>query len=301
MSRTADGGGVNYVRCAVGACAAGGTGPFTIISLVRLNIFQAVSGVIQLRNSVANANRRELMITGAKMFGTGDFSSGFGTIPSDGTTWAWVVERKAAGSAHYEFAYASYPVADPDTDIIFGEAPDAANHGDPGTGDEIWIGETDIHWRGANALDAWFNSRLSDAAIKSALTTRLVDIMALTPAGCWPLNDVGSVVDVTGNGADEIETIGTVTMTDDPAGYDFVLVTTVDLSIASAAQAQTATSAALTQAHNIVTADASQAQNSTTVGNLIAPGGTLSGAVADRADLEGAVLSRTVALAGTIE
>lgn len=219
MSRTFDGG-TNYIRCSIGTCGPAGAGAYTMISLLKLPLFTGFSGTFAVRRSSAYA--RYMLITGSKLFGEGDFSSGFGPVPDN--VWLWTVERKAAGSAHYEFAYATYPVANPDTDIVFGEAPDAGNHTDPGAGDEIWLGETPVHARGDHALDALFASRLTDAAIKSALTTALTDIMALNPAGCWPLNQATALVaveDVTGNGADEIATVGTVGVSADPPGYDF--------------------------------------------------------------------------------
>lgn len=282
MSRTADGSGANYIRCAVGGCAAGGTGAYTIISLARLNLFAAVGGMFQLRG--AGTQRRQLIVSSAKMFGTGDFSAGFGAVVSDGVTWSWLVERKqAGGTAHYEFAYANYPVVDPNVDIVFGEANDAGNHGDPGAGDEIWIGEADVHWRGAKALDVWFNGYLSNAQIKSALTQSLTDIMALTPAGCWPLNQANiavPVTDVTGNGADEIETVGTVGIASNPPNYDFTLTTTTDLIIANASQAQSATS----------------------IGTLLPPiTGNVNGAVTSVPSVVGRVTTSAIALTGTIE
>ncbi len=221
MARTY-GGGTNYIRCAIGSCAAAGSGAYTLISLVKLPLFQTFSGLVSVRRSGAFA--RYNLVTGSKLFGEGDFSSGFGSITSN--VWTWTVQRKAAGAAHYEMAYALYPVADPDTDITFGQAPDAANHSDPGAGDEIWLGETAVHGLGDHALHAVFTSRLGDAAVKSALTSALSDIMALSPAGCWPLNQATALVavsDVTGNGADEIATVGNVGVSADPPGYDYNL------------------------------------------------------------------------------
>ncbi len=226
MARSYDGG-TNYIRCSIGGCAAAGTGAYTLISLVKIPLFTGFTGMISVRR--ASGYARYSLITGSKLFGEGDFSSGFGAVPDN--TWVWAVQRKAAGAAHYEMAYASYPVANPETDIIFGEAPDAANHTDPGAGDEIWLGETAVHGRGDHALHAVFTSRLTDAAIKSALTTALTDVMALNPAGCWPLNQATALVqvlDVTGNGAGQLldgdgnpVTVGTVGVSSDPPGYDF--------------------------------------------------------------------------------
>lgn len=220
MARSYDGTAANYIRCSVGGCAAAGSGAYTLISLVKLVQFAGNTGAIALRR--AGTYARYTLITSDKAFGPGDFSSGFGPVAEG--AWIWIVQRKAAGAAHYEFAYATYPVANPVTDITFGEAPDAANHGDPGAGDEIWLGETDVHGRGDHALHALFTSRLTDAAIQSALTAALTDIMALNPAGCWPLNQATTLVpvsDVTNNGADEIATVGTVGVSTDPPGYDF--------------------------------------------------------------------------------
>lgn len=213
-------GGVNYIRCAPGGCGPLGTGAYTTISLIRIPLFVGATGVIALRRSSAYA--RYNLVTGNKFFGWQDFSSGFGSAPAN--QWFWLVQRKNAGAAHYEFAYANYPVVDPDTDIVFGEAPDAGNHGDPVAIDEVWLGETDVHGRGDHALEAAFASRLTNVAIKAALTTALTDIMAFSPVGCWPLNQATALVpveDVTGNGADEIETVGTVGISDNPPGYDF--------------------------------------------------------------------------------
>jgi hypothetical protein len=213
-------GGVNYIRCSVGGAAAVSSGAYTLISLVRLPLFQTASGLVAARR--ASAYARYSLITGAKLFGHQDFSSGFGAITS--SAWTWIVQRKAAGAAHYEMAYALYPVVDPDADITFGEAPDAGNHTDPGAADEIWLGETDVHGRGDHALHAAYASRLGDAAIKTGLTAALTDLMALNPVGCWPLDQATALVqvqDVTGAGADEIATVGTVAVSADPPGYDF--------------------------------------------------------------------------------
>lgn len=230
MSRSFSGAAANYIQCSVGNCAPAGTGAYTMISLVRKDFFQRAGCTFTLRRTGTNA--RDLIETGNLLFGVGDFSSGFGPVPAgDASTWIWLVERKAAGAAHYRMAYALYPVIDPNVDIIFGEAPDAANHGDPGSGDEVWLGEGDLHARGLQALHVLYAADLTDAQIKTALTTALTDLMALSPVGCWPLNQAlasDPVVDVTGGGADETATVGTVGVdAANPPGYNFSLAATI--------------------------------------------------------------------------
>lgn len=210
------------IECDVGACAPVGSGAYTMVWLYQIPLFAGVGGLGALRRSGTYA--REALVTGGKWFGAGDFSSGFGTSP-EAPTWTWVAQRKSAGAAHYEWAYAAYPVADPDTDIIFGEAPDAANHGDPGAGDEVWIGMAEVQATRKIAVMAMFSGRLSDATIKTIFTTRLLDLMNASPVGCWPLNQADiadDVIDVTGAGADQNAITGT-TVVADPPGYDYDL------------------------------------------------------------------------------
>lgn len=325
MSRFFDGSGA-YVQCSVGATAAGGTGAYTIISLIKLPLFVGASGVISLRGG-GGFRRTFLVADNGHLFGASDFSDGFGPIVSD--EWWWIVQRKLAGSQHYEFAIAQYPVADPDTDITFGESNNSDVHGDPGSGDEVWLGLTDIPARGDHGLNAWFNAYLSNADIKSALTEALTDIMALDPAGCWPMNQATEddpVSDVTNNGADEIAVInGPIPVSDDPPGYDFALTPPVtDLVIANAAHVHSAQNVTLTQAHNLAVASAGHAHTaqglvltqvhkltvastahtitSTTIGNLTPDAGTVSGAAVANPALSGSSAARpVVALAGTIE
>lgn len=236
MARTYSGSGSNYIQCDVGACGPAGTGAFTVVSLIKLDLFAGASALWTGR--VGSSNARDAIVTGHLCFGAGDFSSGFGPITED--EWWWIVEQKVAGAAHLEWAIGKYPVTDPDdpdpaVGILFGESSGSADHTDPGTLVEIWLGEADIRGRGTHALHAMFNNHLTQAQIKSGLTTALADLMALTAAGCWPLNQASSsdpVVDVTGGGADEVATIGTVGVGADPPGYNFAISAAVTVELA---------------------------------------------------------------------
>lgn len=209
------------IVCSVGACGPVGTGAYTLVWLYQIPLFSGIGGLGALRRSGAFA--REGFVTTGKFYGAGDFD-GFGTSPE--AVWVWVAQRKVAGSAVYEWAYGVYPIADPDVDITFGSSG-PGTHGDPGVGDQVYIGLTDVQGNPTRdiAVQAFFTGRLSDATIKGIFTTALADLIAAGPVGCWPLNQgvtTDPVVDVTGNGADQTLLTGT-TVVANPPGYDFNL------------------------------------------------------------------------------
>lgn len=221
MSRHFDASGQS-IDCSIGTCGPSATGAYTLLSLVKLPLFAGASGLVAVRRLGAYA--RYNLISGNKAFGFNDFSAGFGTMPED--VWFWIAQRKLAGSQLYEFAFALYPVVNPNTDITFGS--NLGTHADFATdGDLIRLGSSDVVGRGDHALHALWNGYLTDAQIKTALTTNLSDIMALGPAGCWPLNQANAsdpVLDVTNHGANQTALVGTqTTLAADPPGYNFAL------------------------------------------------------------------------------
>lgn len=220
-------GGTDNITCSVGSCGPVGSGSYSMVWLYRIDLFSGVGGLGTLRRLGASA--RDAIVTGNRLYGLNEFTgNGFPSPPDPAlpeTQWIWVAQSKVAGSAHYTWAYGLYPIVDPDTDIIFGEDTGAANHGDPGAGDEVWIGQAAVGGNRDIALQAFFAPQLSVAQIKAGFTEALADLMALNPLGCWPLNQAATtddVVDVTGNGADQTALSGT-TVSDNPPDYDFNL------------------------------------------------------------------------------
>jgi hypothetical protein len=219
--------GADKIDCAIGANAPVGTGSYTMIWLYKITLFAGVGGLGSLLQTGSRV--RTALVTGNKLFGTGDFSSGFpaSALPED--TWIFVAQSKTTGAAHYTWAYGLYPIVDPNTDIIFGEAAGSANHGDPGAGDAVSIGLSDVGGSRTLALQAFFAPQLTQAQIKTAFSQSLSSIMALGPTGCWPLNQANitdPVLDVTGHGADQTAISGT-TVAANPPGYNFSLANTV--------------------------------------------------------------------------
>jgi hypothetical protein len=86
---------------------------------------------------------------------------------------------------------------------------------------------TDFHHRGEiAAASVWHEVELTDAECET-LDPGLLNWLALSPNGLWAFNqeDVGDpVLDLTGNGADQIAITGTSVLTgDDPPGFSFDL------------------------------------------------------------------------------
>lgn len=220
--------GADNIACSIGACAPVGQGGYTMLWLYKLTQFSGVGGLGSLRKTgEVGGFARDCLITGNRLFGLADFSNGFPAGPLPEALWLWSLQSKPDGAAHYQWAYGLYPITDPDAQIIFGESPvNPGNHGDPGAGDAVWIGGSQVGGNRTIALQAFFSPMLSPVQIKGALTKRLIDVLALAPVGCWPLNQVGTdiaVIDVTGNGADQVLLTGT-TVAADPPEYDFSLI-----------------------------------------------------------------------------
>lgn len=293
--------GADKIICDPGTCGALAQGSYTMLWLYKIDLFAGVGALGSLYEGATQ--RRQGMVTSNKLFGTGDFSSGFPDTALAEDVWLWAAQSKDAGAAHIQWAWLAF--ADDPANTVFGEASDATNHGDSATaGDIVNIGVADVQGARAIALQAFFAPRLTDPQIQSAFSLALTDIMALSPRGCWPLNQADAadaVPDVTTNGADS-NTVSGTTIVSDPPGYDFSLApTVVDLVIASADQSQSAQNVTLSQTHELGIQSASQAQRATTVGNLIHDDGTVLGVVSNAAVLVGSVAVQTIALAGTIE
>lgn len=78
------------------------------------------------------------------------------------------------------------------------------------------------------AAGIWRGVQLSDAECES-MEADLLSWLALSPDGLWALNQESvsdPVIDLTGNGHDQVAIVGTSILTgDDPPGFDFSLVT----------------------------------------------------------------------------
>lgn len=214
--------GADNIACAPGACGPLAQGSYTMIWLYKIDLFAGVGALGSLYEGATQ--RRQGMVTGNKLFGTGDFSVGFPASPLPEDTWLWVAESKDAGSAPIQWGWLAYG-ADP-AGTVFGQASNAGNHGDStNPGNVVNIGKADVQGLRSMAVQAFFAPRLTQAQIRSAFTTALSDVMALDPAGVWPLNQASAtdpVPDVTNNGADSTAVSGTTIVADPPA-YDYSL------------------------------------------------------------------------------
>ena len=178
---------------------------------------------------------------GARMFGDGDFSSGWPLNPPDtdginDDVWRWHVVSKAAGAAHYKMSYADLATltwAD-------GEGTGAANHGDVATPAQMFSSWA-IYPLGFDAGDqavvAVWGQAMTPAQIHASCTAAASNLYTVaSPKGGWLFKQsvAGSAIaDFTGGGANEISRQFLATSAD-PPGFNFSLGPTVaDLPVAT--------------------------------------------------------------------
>ena len=207
------------IRFSIGGAANIGNGAFTMLALWKLNGSNYSSGIVAGYNSTTE--RQAFLMDTGHLFGTGDFSSGYGTF--SGTDWFWFGLSKPAGSAHYRGHIRDYTTAGA---WSHGEAVGAANHTDPGTSDSIRIGSNSSTSAatGDVAVVAVFTSALADAAIETACTSALSDLIAASPVWAVAIKQSAptSLLDLIGSG-NETSRTGTITATTDPPSYNFTL------------------------------------------------------------------------------
>lgn len=215
MSLHFGGGTGDHVDFAIGGAANLGNGAFTIVTLWK---FAGNTGLLAGLNGVTE---RQGVLLSPGLFGTGDFSSGFGS-PVSGD-WFWFALSKPAGSAHYRGHLRDFTTSGA---WSHGEAAGAANHTDPGTSDSIRVAAipSTAASQGDVAVSAVFTSALSDAAIEAACTAALADLVAASPAWAVRFQQAAptSIQDLIGSGHETGRT-GTITATADPPGYDFTI------------------------------------------------------------------------------
>lgn len=215
MSRHWTGGGADFILVDEGTCDAAGTGAFTIVALVKPA--GGTGAALSLRASGTIV--RQIIWDSGVFFGAGDFS-GAGTVNVG--NYQYVAQTKAAGSHVYRWHFLDYGSSPASTTHVDGTGA----HGDGSAIDGVQLGNGDNRGNGDIAVLAAWTRELSDADVEAVFTSHLSAWNAQAPAGLWPLSAAESgnpVVDVTGNGADEVSVTGTITSATDPASFDYAL------------------------------------------------------------------------------
>lgn len=208
------------VTFGIGGAANAGNGATTFLTLWKPGFGGTTnSGLLSALNS--GTERRSFLIDTSALFGDGDFTSGVAISGSAGD-WLWLGLSKAAGSTHYRMHWKNITTGGAWT---HGEAASAANHSDPGTSNEIRVGDFGLgSVNGDVAVSSIWTADLADLAIEAACTSALKDLIAAGPA--WAVrfqnSAPSSIQDLIGNG-NETSRTGTVTNSADPPGFDFSL------------------------------------------------------------------------------
>src|SRR5262245_16266721 len=206
-----------HIDFSIGNAANLGNGAFTLLVLWK---DAGNTGLLAGHNS--GTERQGYLLDTNHIFGTGDFSSGFGTATAG--DWMWLGLSKPAGNNHYRGHMRDYSTAGA---WSHGEAVGAANHGDPGTSNAIQVGAipSTASSQGDVAVCGIWTSVLTDVAIEGACTSALSDFMAASPV--WAVRMMNSapssLQDLTGGGGNETSRTGTITNTADPPSYNFTL------------------------------------------------------------------------------
>jgi hypothetical protein len=168
--------------------------------------------------------------SGGRLFGNGDFSDGYpssGELPGglDDNVWRWHGHSKQSGSTHYRMHYADLATLT----WSQGESSGAANHSDPsGTAQlfSTWAIYGMGFNEGAQAYICIWPTALTDLQIRDSCTQSAADLLSQSPPiGMWSFKEsevAGTIVDLTGNGADEISRQN-ITASADPDDFDFTL------------------------------------------------------------------------------
>jgi fibronectin-binding autotransporter adhesin len=215
-------GGVNpFIDHVAGGAGAVSTGAFTFAALVKP---AGNCGVLSART--ASAQVRAMLVDSGKMFGDGDFSSGFGTVTSG--TWYVMAITKPAGSAHYRMHLWPY-ASDGSGTMTHGESTGAGNHADGATTTILRIGSNDNRGNGVIAVGGFWDSALSDAQLDTLKSANLSAWSALSPKALiseqnW--NGTTGSADVVGTSTFSSVT-GTVNVGTDPPSFNYSLGATV--------------------------------------------------------------------------
>lgn len=212
-----------HIATAVGNAAGLYNGAYTVMCLMKFSttdhgLFGGWTG------GVGGTSRGGLLLSGPKLFGESDFSSGYGDNFND-SVWRWYGYSKNAGSAHYVMHYADLATLT----WSDGESVGAGNHPDTGISDAFSLGMNVNYAMGFDngdlaACAAW-TSHLTPSAIHAACTQAAVDLAAASPSAGWlmPQATAGSAIqDFTGGGANETSRTAIATSVD-PPGFNFSL------------------------------------------------------------------------------
>ena len=216
----------SYVEFSVGNVANLGNGAFTLIVLWK---FSNNSGLLGGYSSTTE--RQSMLVDTGHLFGTGDFSSGFGTLTA--THWYWLGLSKAAGANHYRGHIQDFTSAGA---WSHGEAAGAGNHSDPGISDRIRLGAAGTTAvSGDVAVAGIWTSQLADASVEAACTSAVRDLVSASPGWAVKAEQASpdNLQDLVGSGHESTRT-GTITASADPPGFDFSLVATIHGTAAGA-------------------------------------------------------------------
>lgn len=206
------------INTSIGTLAGVGTGAYTIVALT--NPQAADGGIISFK--VTSSFDIEIIGDTSAWFGANDFTSGYTGHYTVGD-WQIIGQSKAAGTNVYRWHWWNYT-----TNSAKDHADGTGTHANPGAITAVAIGDADVRGRGFIAAIAVWKRVLSDAEFNSLCTTNLSDWMAVSggaPDAIWALNvAAASVVDGTGNGANESSVSGTISLTGtDPPSFNYSL------------------------------------------------------------------------------
>lgn len=218
--------GTGFITLAIGGLVGANTGAFTTAALVRKDVDGAFLPVI---SAETGASGRRGLWTHSSDAISGLFSGSLVQGPTTLTVaddWAVIAVTKEAG-----------PPPDGITAIRVhkGVLGGAWTHADGGDGsndgqvvDNVKIGsfQGSTQWIGLIGVVAWWKRALSDVELENGLRDSLQAWSDIAPDGLWALDqiDLDPVIDLTGNGADQIAVVGTTVADapeDQPPGFDF--------------------------------------------------------------------------------
>lgn len=216
FDRTADA----WLTGSAGAAGAVGTGAYTMAVLYRTETGNNNFGLISLRD--ASAEQRGLLQDTGHLFGSGDFSSGFGNVTNNSFTLS--AESKPLGSAHYRMHTWTY-ASDGSGTMSHGEAVGAANHGDGNTITQLRIGWSTNRGNGDIAVVAFWDSELTDLQLDTLKSNQLSAWSALNPKELVTYeNWNGSTGWSTRVGSSSLSSItGTVAVGAEPSSFNYNL------------------------------------------------------------------------------
>lgn len=218
----------DYVGFAAGNTTALDGGPQTSLMLWKADSVTD-HGLLVARNGASGAVYEINPFSDNKIYWT---SSGFtSTVTWASGVWYLFALTKANGSAAirghlYNYDTASWSHTD------FGSIGDSTA-GPVASMRAGWASSSD-RLDGKIAAMALWGSVLSDGQLEG-LTTHLSAWMVLSPLWCVRFNQASTataVVDLTGGGGDQNDISGTSVSADEPAGWSYSLVTTVNLGLA---------------------------------------------------------------------